>query len=580
MAGVTALFSAIAYSWAPKKHLYEIALCTYLLLAATTSVLLQASGITSSPFIALGMIILVFAGLFGLSGLGIMAVVVNGYLAFDLLAAHQSLGTTQHLIIFALGYEVPLLASWVIWHTKSNHENDQDKAYSALAQELSQVANKSEIVINAIGDGVIAIDGKGIIQLINPAAQKILGWGKQDALELDYKSIFKLEDTSGKALTFAQYPVEQTLKAGESLLRNDVMLQTKSNKKLYISLLTSPAGQPGAGAIIVFRDITKEKVEERQQVEFISTASHEMRTPVAAIEGYLGLALNPNTAAIDDKARIYLTKAHEAAQHLGRLFQDLLDISRAEDGRLASAPKVIDIVAFTQDIVAGFEVHAKEKGLILLFKPVRNEDVTRRLSPVFYTNVDNDQLREIISNLLDNSIKYTNTGDVTIDITGDAEHITLSISDTGIGIPPEDIPHLFQKFYRVDNSDTREIGGTGLGLYLCRRLIEQMEGRIWVESEYHKGSTFFIELPRLSHEEATKRIEQASQVEEKSVSSAPQIPTLEQPVTTPAKQTEIISQLEAMMPAAKATLAATAPAASPPPSTRAPISIPTRKKVE
>ncbi|EDK72754.1 putative PAS/PAC sensor protein [candidate division TM7 genomosp. GTL1] len=332
MAAATAFLSAVAYFWRPKKHLYKVALAIYILLAITTGALLYSSGMTSSPFIALGMIILVFAGLFGLTGLGLMFVLVNGYLAFDLLILHKALESSQQLIVFALGYEIPLAASLLIWHSKSNREDDQDKAYSALAKELGEVANKSEIVINAIGDGVIAIDSRGVIQLINPAAQKILGWGKHDALELDYKTIFKLEDTSGTPLPENQNPVQQTLKAGESVLRNDLTLETKSNKKLFVSLLTSPAGQPGTGAIIVFRDITKEKTEERQQAEFISTASHEMRTPVASIEGYLGLALNPNTAAIDEKARLYLAKAHEAAQHLGRLFQDLLDISRAEDG--------------------------------------------------------------------------------------------------------------------------------------------------------------------------------------------------------------------------------------------------------
>src|SRR5690606_8034391 len=98
----------------------------------------------------------------------------------------------------------------------------------------------------------------------------------------------------------------------------------------------------------------------------------------------------------------------------------------------------------------------------------------RKLSPVYYTEVDNDHLREVISNLIDNAIKYTPSGDVSVDVTGDTEHVTISISDTGIGIPPEDVSHLFQKFYRVDNTDTREIGGTGLGLYLSRRLVEEM----------------------------------------------------------------------------------------------------------
>ena len=116
---------------------------------------------------------------------------------------------------------------------------------------------------------------------------------------------------------------------------------------------------------MVFRDMTKEKSEEREQAEFISTASHEMRTPVASIEGYLGLALNPATATIDDKAREH-PKAQASAQHLGRLFQDLLDVSKAEDGRLSNNPTVLDTAAYISDIVEGLRPKALEKNLTLI----------------------------------------------------------------------------------------------------------------------------------------------------------------------------------------------------------------------
>jgi hypothetical protein len=173
----------------------------------------------------------------------------------------------------------------------------------------------------------------------------------------------------------------------------------------------------------------------------------------------------------------------------------------------------VDVVAFTHDIVEGLRPKAEEKGLRVLFKPQPENDEKigeRRLNPVYYANVDNDHLREVIANLVENAIKYTPNGDIVVDIGGDNEHIQISFADSGIGIPKEDQSHLFQKFYRVDNSDTREIGGTGLGLYLCRRLVEAMNGRIWLESEYKKGSTFYVEIPRIDHEEATRLIESAS----------------------------------------------------------------------
>lgn len=244
-----------------------------------------------------------------------------------------------------------------------------------------------------------------------------------------------------------------------------------------------------------------------------------MRTPVASIEGYLGLALNPATATVDAKARDFINKAHESAQHLGRLFSDLLDVSKADDSRLKNDPEVVDVVPFIHDIVEGLTPKAIEKGLRVLYKPMPFGDETpnARFSPVFYANVDNDHLREIAQNLVENAIKYTPQGDIVVDVTGDNEHVVLSVADTGIGIPREDQVHLFQKFYRVDSSDTREIGGTGLGLYLCRRLTETIGGRIWIESEYKRGSTFYVEIPRTDHDEAMRLIEQSSVLAEQRV---------------------------------------------------------------
>jgi signal transduction histidine kinase len=215
-------------------------------------------------------------------------------------------------------------------------------------------------------------------------------------------------------------------------------LITNSGRKLLLSVLVSPVGHQGAGAIIVFRDITKEKTEEREMAEFISTASHEMRTPVATIEGYLALAVNPQTASIDEKARLYITKAQESVGHLGELFQDLLDISRVDDGRLKNNPKIVETVAFVDELVANFMNKAKEKGLVLLYKPTVQTEAIRKLSQVLYVNADNNHLREVVSNLIENAVKYTKQGNVTVDVTSpNQEKVLISVHDTGIGIPPE-----------------------------------------------------------------------------------------------------------------------------------------------
>jgi PAS domain S-box-containing protein len=480
------------------------ALISYLLMYATASVMIITTGHTDSPFILLWMLLTIFAGLFGILGFLFISVVDAAYVTY--LYADQPAGPVS-LSIVLFTFVVPLVLSLIVWRKQGFSETKSDKAYSDLAKELSQVANKSEIVINGIADGVIAVNDSGTIQLINPAAQSIMGWGKQDALELDYRSVFRLTDSKDKPVIDENDPIQQVLKSNVSITRNDLSLITSAGKKMVLSLLISPVGQQGSGAIIVFRDITSDVAENRQKAEFVSTASHEMRTPVAAIEGYIGLALNPQTASIDDKARVYLTKAHESAQHLGQLFQDLLDVSKAEDGRLNNNPVPTDATSFIRDVATSMLSTAISKQITLTFAPDQKVASNQNIAPAYYVNADPNHFREVVSNLIENAIKYTKpAGTVTVDISGDESHVTVSIVDSGIGIPAEDITHLFQKFYRVDNTDTREIGGTGLGLYLCRRLVETMDGRIWVESVYGKGSMFFVELPRMNTQDALQRI--------------------------------------------------------------------------
>jgi PAS domain S-box-containing protein len=507
IASVTALVSIITYLWIPKKVTMQAALLIYLLLSVTAAGLIITTGGVTSPFIALWMLVSVFAGVFGIWGLLPNLAGLGAFVAHEYLDGRFGV---ELIVLVGFAGILPLIASFIIWHNRAKDEGEGgDKAYKKLATELSQVATQSEVVINAIGDGVMAVDGQGTIQIINPAAQRILGWGKQDSLALNYKSVLQLTDLKNVPLEAVNNPVEQVLNNNQQLRNDDIMIVTHSGKKIMGSLVISPIGEQGSGAIIVFRDVTKEKSEEREQAEFISTASHEMRTPVAAIEGFLGLALNPATAQIDEKARNFILKAHESSQHLGRLFQDLLDVSKAEDGRLSNTPKVVDMIAYTNDILQGLQQKATDKGLKLTFVPLP-DDGARHVAPVYDVNLDNDHIREVINNLTENAIKYTPAGEVSVDVTGTDDKVLVSIKDSGIGIPAEDMPHLFQKFYRVDNAETNQIGGTGLGLYLCRRLAETIGGRIWAESEYKKGSTFFLELPRISASEAaTLSAEQA-----------------------------------------------------------------------
>lgn len=503
VAGIGSLIVLILCFWLPRKHETEIGIFVYLLTVAVAVTTIITSGGVVSPFLVMWIIVAIFAGFFGAIILGIMGILV----ILQIIATSVQQGINIQFIIGYLFFGfLPLIFSLVLWIRRQKTDDNT----SNLENRLSAVESKSDVVINAIDDGVLAISKDGNIELINPSAQQIIGWDQGDALGLNWKSVLKLVTSDGKDVEDLENPIAQSLSKNQPTHNDKLFLLTSSEKRILVSIVSSPVGTDGEGIIVVFRDITKEKAEEREQAEFISTASHEMRTPVASIEGYLGLALNPATAHIDEKARDFITKAHESAQHLGRLFQDLLDISKVEDGRMKNNPKVINVNEFLKDIFDGLATKADEKQLNYIFMPdIVGESKEKSLQPIFYANIDPDHFREVVSNLIENAIKYTPSGEVVVNVTGDDKQISISVKDSGIGIPAEDIPHLFQKFYRVDNSDTREIGGTGLGLYLSRRLAEAMSGNLRVESKYKEGSTFYLEIPRMSSSEAKQRLESA-----------------------------------------------------------------------
>ena len=503
VAGIGSLIVLILCFWLPRKHETGIGIFVYLLTVTVAATTIITSGGVVSPFLVMWIIVAIFAGFFGAIILGIMGLLV----ILQIIATSIQQGINIQFIIGYLFFGfLPLIFSLVLWIRRQKTDDNT----SNLENKLSAVESKSDVVINAIDDGVLAISKDGNIELINPSAQQIIGWDQGDALGLNWKSVLKLVTSDGKDVEDLENPIAQSLSKNQPTHNDKLFLLTSSEKRILVSIVSSPVGTDGEGIIVVFRDITKEKAEEREQAEFISTASHEMRTPVASIEGYLGLALNPATAHIDEKARDFITKAHESAQHLGRLFQDLLDISKVEDGRMKNNPKIINVNEFLKDIFDGLATKANEKQLNYIFMPdIVGESKEKSLQPIFYANIDPDHFREVVSNLIENAIKYTPSGEVVVNITGDDKQISVSVKDSGIGIPAEDIPHLFQKFYRVDNSDTREIGGTGLGLYLSRRLAEAMSGNLRVESKYKEGSTFYLEIPRMNSSDAKQRLESA-----------------------------------------------------------------------
>ena len=387
----------------------------------------------------------------------------------------------------------------------------------------------AEAVIENTTNSIVVLDAKGVVTLFNPAASELTGWKNSDATNLDWRSIFKLYDKTEHPITDENNPIVQVISSRKPAENDDCYMEGADGKKLLISLSAMPIFAKNAetdvsrktaaavaapaetlsGVVIVFRDVSAERADQNQQTEFISTASHEMRTPVAIIEGYIGMLLNPATATVDARGMDYAKKAHEAAQHLGRLFQDLLDVTKADDKRTLTNMILINAHDAAVETVNEFQDMAVKKSLTLTFRENSGGSSDAKvIAPLEIIYVDYDQLKEILGNLVENALKYTKKGGVEMSVRENGGRVRFEIRDTGIGIPAEDVAHLFQKFYRVDNSDTRTIGGTGLGLYLIKKLAENMGGQVGVESEYGKGSTFWVEFAKLSRDEAIRKAQE------------------------------------------------------------------------
>ena len=384
-------------------------------------------------------------------------------------------------------------------------------------------ANLANLVLNSIDEGVMIVHSSGIVVLINPAAMRLLGTSDPNTVEnLQLTSILKLENGEGLKIDDNVNPVLRAVMNGENYNTRDLVLVSiqEQRKPVAISVVCTTAGQNER--IITLRDIARELEEEGEQAEFISTASHEMRTPVASIEGYLGLALNPKTATIDDRARKYLEEAHASSKHLGRLFKDLLDVTKLDDKKIRVQLSPVEMSSTVRSIANGQVPMMNKKGIHYTFgaSSARSDNTARTINQEVYASVDIDFLREVVNNLVENAIKYTASGGgIWVNVRGDGDRVLINVTDTGIGISPDDLKHIFQKFYRADNSQTRTVGGTGLGLYLVKQRVEAMGGKVWAESSFGEGSTFYLSFPRITVEEYQRRKQIASNIEAMNINS-------------------------------------------------------------
>ncbi|HTE58430.1 MAG TPA: ATP-binding protein [Verrucomicrobiae bacterium] len=535
--GVTSLVAGLALFqlvylagfvwWLDKKYqLWRIHAPSVLITGIILSLLVNADTPAHMPYHILLMIFMFLAAM-----VGTLVVGLTFSLAFTLLII-GSLGS-GHLVHDPSGHVIEMIlvslsgvagsAGWFVFHKKYVQAVDT-KALASLTNLIKQERTTVSLILESIADGVMVINTEGIVQVVNASCAKMLGWTKEDAQNLQYEVLLQLVKPEEKSTNPTPEATQESLiiplSASTGQPQQQVSLvKTRDGRQIYVDITASPIFQEEraaagtlkkvVGVIVVLRDVDKQKREEQQRSEFISTASHEMRTPVAAIEGYLALALNAQVSQVDAKARSFLEKAHASTEHLGKLFQDLLTSAKAEDGRLVSHPQAVEMGAYLEQLVDSLRFAAEKKGLLMDFTVGAGNEAAelstgKVIKPLYFVHVDPDRLREVITNLFDNAVKYTPSGKISVGLTGNQQVVQFFIRDTGPGIPANDVPHLFQKFYRVDNSATRTVGGTGLGLFICRKIVELYKGRIWAESELGQGSSFYINLPRIDSQKASE----------------------------------------------------------------------------
>jgi len=240
------------------------------------------------------------------------------------------------------------------------------------------------------------------------------------------------------------------------------------------------------GTVYAFRDLTEERRVEQLKTEFVATASHELRTPLAAVYGAAMTLRRPDIGRDPAVQARLLAVIAEESDRLARTINDILWASKLETGQLELSIESFDIAESAAQIVAAIRAFISESVSVEL----------RDSGPLPPVAGDQDKVRQVLTNLIDNAVKYSpDGGRVEVKLERRDRHVRVSIRDEGLGIPPSEQARIFEKFYRLDPNLTRGVGGTGLGLYICRELVRHMDGRVWVDSVEGEGSTFFFELP-------------------------------------------------------------------------------------
>lgn len=348
----------------------------------------------------------------------------------------------------------------------------------------------AEVLFNSIGDGAVTTDEYGRITRMNPIAQNILGYSEEESVGRWFPQLFSAYDENGVAIPLIERPVTRAFVTG-NIISEKIRYKNKDGKLIPISMTISPImvkDQP-VGCIEIFRDITKEYEIDKMKSDFISLASHQLRTPLSAIKTYSHMLLDGFMGPMTKPQIRSLKTVVSASNRMNETISTLLNITRIESGSIAVARKPVTVAQIVEEVVKEHHLSATEKDVTLHIEKPQN--TIKIIS-------DGVVLKEVVTNLVSNAIKYTPSGGkVDVKISTKGNRIIVSVSDTGVGIPTDSIDSVFTKFFRADNVIKQETSGTGLGLYLVKGLVNELGGEIWFDSIEDQGSTFYVSLPLL-----------------------------------------------------------------------------------
>ncbi len=348
----------------------------------------------------------------------------------------------------------------------------------------------AEALFTSIGDGAVATDEFGRITRINPVARQLLGYTESELIGTWFPKKIVAVTVDDKPINLIDRPITRAFLTGKPISEH-LYYRRKNGQKIPVAVTASPIllnGKP-LGAIEVFRDITFEQEVDRMKSEFISLASHQLRTPLSAIKTYTHMLGDGYMGKLNAAQKKSLNTIIGAANRMNELISTLLNITRMESGTIAVTPKLLQLNKVAGEVIRELDVMAAGKSINLELH------TKGQLSTAIKT--DALLIKEILSNLVSNAIKYTpDHGSVSVTLRPRRADIQVAVTDSGWGIPKLSQDQIFSKFFRAQNIVKRETTGTGLGLYLVKGLLDALGGQIWFQSEEEKYTTFFFTLPR------------------------------------------------------------------------------------